>query len=234
MKTVFRKEMIQYKVTPIGAVFLAAFWAFTGYYFTINILLSARSDISSFFQNVFSLLMILIPLLTMRIYSEEKRQGTDQLLLTSPISIWSIVFGKFLATFCIFLLGSLSVIPGLIILYSFNSLDTLMTIGNLFALILIGMAFISIGILASTLTENQIVAAVLTYVLLLGLWSLDYLKAFIGNTILLHIISYVSFRSHFSILGSGVFPLATFVYFLSLTVLMLLLSCMAISHRRVG
>lgn len=233
MRAVFEKELKQYIAAPAGAVFLAAFFAFTGYYFTVGVLLPAHADLSGLFSSVFSVLMVLIPLLTMRSWAEERKQRTDQLLLTSPVPVRNLVLGKFLSAFVIFLLGSLSLIPPVVVLADLGSFDVLETAGNFAALFLIGGALISIGLFASALTENQIVAAVVSYVIMLGLWLLDYLRYYTGEGLLTKMIEYLSFRSHFSLLGSGVFTLAAAGYFLSLVVLMLTLTCLIIEHRRV-
>lgn len=232
MKAVFLKEIKQYIVTPVGAVFVAAYFVFTGYYFVVGLLLPAQCDVSGLFNNMFSMLMVLIPLLTMRSFAEERRLKTDQLLLTSPESFVHIFLGKFSSAYCIFLVGSLSFVPALLVLARFNALDLLETVGNIVALLLVGGVFIAIGLFTSSVTENQIVAAVMSYVITLGLWLLDYLRYYFDNSFLSAIISYLSFRTHFSILESGVFQLSTVVYFLSVMALMLTLTCIIVEHRR--
>lgn len=232
MSAVIRKELKQFIATPVGAVFLAAFFAFSGYYFTVGILLPARADLAGLFESVFSVLMVLIPLLTMRSFAEERKLKTDQLLLTSPESIRNIVLGKFFSALLVFLFGSISMIPPVVVLARLGSYELLATAGDFAALFLVGSAFIAIGIFASALTENQIVAAVVSYVIMLGLWLMDFLRYYTDDGIAAKIIEYLSFRAHFDLLGNGVFSLSTFVYFLSLVVLMLALTCLLTEHRR--
>lgn len=233
MKAVFKKELKQYFAAPIGVVFLAAYFAFTGYYFTVGTLLPASSDVPGLFSSVFSVLTVLIPLLTMRLFAEEHRMRTDQLLMTSPKSVKNIALGKFLSAYAVFLCGSLSLLPPLCMLSRFGALDATETAGNLVALLLVGAAYISIGLFASAITENQVVAAVVSYAIMLGLWLLDYLRYYTSGALLSAVVSYLSFRTHFSVLSSGVFSLATPVYFLSLTGLMLVFTCLAVERRRV-
>lgn len=233
MSAVFEKELKQYIAAPIAAVFLAAYFAFSGYYFTVGVLLPAHADPGGLFGSVFSVLMVLIPLLTMRSMAEERKQKTDQLLLTSPELIRNIVMGKFLSALVIFLIGSVSLIPPVILMAGLGAFDLLETVGNFAALILVGSTFIAIGIFASALTENQIVAAVVSYVIMLGLWLLDYLRYYTGEGLISKIIKYLSFRAHFELLGSGVFSSATLIYFLSLVALMLTLTCLLTEYRRV-
>ena len=232
MRAVLKKELRQFAVTPVGAVFVAAYFVLSGYYFTVGNLLPARSDLPGLFGSVFSVLMVLIPLLTMRSFAEERRQKTDQLLLTSSESVFRIVLGKFLAAYIVFLAGSLSLAAPVILLGRYGALDVLETIGSFLALLLVGGAFIACGLFASAITENQIVAAVVSYVITLGLWLLDFLRYYIGDGALAGVIRYLSFRAHFSLLGSGVFSLATAVFFLSLMFLMLSLTCLSVQYRR--
>ena len=233
MNAVIEKELKQYLATPVGAVFLAAYFAFSGYYFTAGVLMPARANLSGMFESVFSVLMVLIPLLTMRSFAEERKQKTDQLLMTSPKPLRSIVLGKFFSAGILFNIGSISLIPPVAVLARLGSFDVLETAGNFLALVLVGAAFIAIGLFASALTENQIVAAVVSYVIMLGLWLLDYVRYYIGEGLLSRMIEYLSFRAHFVLLGSGVFSLSTVVYFLSLVVVMLVFTCILIDYRRV-
>lgn len=232
MRAVFLKEIKQYIVTPVGAVFVAAYFAFTAYHFVVGVLLPAQCDVSGLFNSMFSMLMVLIPLLTMRSFAEERRLKTDQLLLTSPEPFLHIYLGKFFSAYCVFLVGSLSFAPALAVLARFGALDPLETIGNIVALLLIGGVFIAIGLFSSSVTENQIVAAVMSYMISLGLWLLDYLRYYIDNSFISSVISYISFRTHFSILDSGVFQLSALVYFLSIMALMLAMTCILVEHRR--
>lgn len=232
MKSVLQNELKLYFATPVGAVFISAYFAFVGYYFTIGTLFSASADVPGFFSAIFSVLTVLIPLLTMRSLAEERRQRTDQLLLTSPESTLHIVLGKFTAAYLVFLGGSLSFLPPLLVLAHYGELDGLETAGNLVALLLIGGAYIAVGLFASAITESQVIAAIVSYVILFGLWLLSYLGYYLGSGPLSDIVSYLSFRAHFSTLSSGVFPLSTLVYFISLTALMFTFACLSVEHRR--
>ncbi|QTQ13688.1 ABC transporter [Treponema parvum] len=232
MRAVFEKEIRQYLVTPIGFIFVAVFFAFCSYFFIVGNLLTASADLSKLFGSVFSFLMILIPFLTMRTFAEERRLHTDQLLLTCPESIINIVLGKFAAAYVVFAIGCISFVPVFYILSVFDAIDILTIFGNILALFLIGGVFISIGLFASSLTENQIVAAIISYVIILGLWLIDYLRYYIQEELLIRIIEYLSFRAHFNILGSGVFYLSTLIYFISLTAFMLFFTRLSLDRAR--
>ncbi|WMJ83299.1 ABC transporter permease [Oscillospiraceae bacterium LTW-04] len=228
MGAVFEKEFRQYASSMMGAIFLAAFFALTGYYFVIGNLYSQNGDISTLFTSVLMMSMFLCPALTMRLLAEEKKMGTDQMLFTAPVSLFDVVLGKFLACWCFFLCASLVIVLDIAILAAYGCFQPLVAIGNLVGLWLSGAAFLAIGMFLSSLTENQLVAAILTYSILLGLWLLDFLQSYLSNPILLGSVRYLSYRQHYAELSSGIFSLSTFVYcvgvcllFLALTVLRL-------------
>ena len=232
MTAIFRKEMRQYMTSFAGAVFLAAYAVLIGYQFTVGNLLAQSAEISQLFSQIMSMLMFLVPILTMRLFSEEKKMRTDQLLLTSPVSVGTIVMGKFLAAASMFIIGSLPLALACGVMWHYGVAPSLETAGNFAGLLLCGAAFISVGLLASAITENQIVAAIVSYVVLIGLWLLDYLRLYVSHEALAEALRYLSVRPHFAELASGVFSLSTLAYFLSLSALMLVLTVMVMEGRR--
>lgn len=231
MRAIYQKEMRQYLTGFAGAVFLAAYAALIGYQFTVGNLLAQSGEISGLFSQIMSMLMFLVPILTMRLFSEEKKMRTDQLLLTSPVTISKIVSGKFLAALSMFLIGSLPLAAAAGVMRFYGVAFTLETAGNFAGLLLAGAAFISIGLFASAITENQIVAAIVSYVVMIGLWLLDYLRlyaaGFAGEA-----LRFLSVRAHTAQLASGIFSLSTAVYFIGLTALMLGLTRLVMESRR--
>ena len=231
MRAIYQKEMRQYLTGFAGAVFLAAYAALIGYQFTVGNLLAQSGEISGLFSQIMSMLMFLVPILTMRLFSEEKKMRTDQLLLTSPVTISKIVSGKFLAALSMFLIGSLPLAAAAGVMRFYGVAFTLETAGNFAGLLLAGAAFIAIGLFASAITENQIVAAIVSYVVMIGLWLLDYLRlyaaGFAGEA-----LRFLSVRAHTAQLASGIFSLSTAVYFIGLTALMLGLTRLVMESRR--
>ena len=231
MRAIYQKEMRQYLTGFAGAVFLAAYAVLIGYQFTVGNLLAQSGEISGLFSQIMSMLMFLVPILTMRLFSEEKKMRTDQLLLTSPVTISKIVSGKFLAALSMFLIGSLPLAAAAGVMRFYGIAFTLETAGNFAGLLLAGAAFISIGLFASAITENQIVAAIVSYVVMIGLWLLDYLRlyaaGFAGEA-----LRFLSVRAHTAQLASGIFSLSTAVYFIGLTALMLGLTRLVMESRR--
>lgn len=230
MRAVFAKEICQYRNSFAGAVFLAAYALMTGYFFTVGNLYQQNGSVGSLFESLLSMLMFLMPLLTMRLFAEEKKERTEQLLFTSPVSEKQVVWGKFLSAECMFLLGSLPVVLAVCILAAYGCFEPLKTAGNLLSLVLAGSAFIAVGMLVSALTQSQVVAAIVSYVLLLGLWLLGYALPYLPEGIVAEAVKYLSYRFHVQELAAGVFRFSTLVYFLSLTGLCLELNCLAIER----
>ena len=160
MFAIFKRELKAYFTSPLGYVFLAIFYAFSGLFFYIFSLSVGSTDISSVFLMMFIVLMVFVPLLTMRLLSEDKKQKTDQLILTAPVSLLSIVMGKFLAAYAIFAIG-VAVMPVYgFVMSSFATVSWLPIWGNTVGLLLLGGIFVSIGLFISSLTENQMIAAI--------------------------------------------------------------------------
>ena len=143
-------------------------------FFYLNNVLMASSNIVPLFMNMQMLLMLLIPLLTMRLFSEEFKQKTDQMILTAPVRLSSIVMGKFLAALCVFLIALAFTLLWVVIVAVYGSVPVRSVIGNYVAIILAASMFIAMGTFISTLTENQLIAAVLSFAVFFGLYLLDY------------------------------------------------------------
>ena len=166
MTAIFKREFSAYFKNPIGWVFLAIFWFFCGW--GLFILISAGYNMISYvFSNMIIVLLIGIPVLTMRLMSEEIRMKTDQALLTAPVSLSGIVWGKFLAALALFGVGMAMTVVDFIILSSFASPQVSIFVGNLIGLALMGGAFIAIGLFISTMTQSQLAAAILSFAVIL-------------------------------------------------------------------
>ena len=162
MSAVYRKEMRQYFHSVIGYVFLAIFLFINAFYFLLQNLLTRSGDITDYFQATITLEMFLMPMLTMRSFSEEKKQKTDLLLYTMPVDCGHVVLAKFLAAESMFLLGLAVTLAFPVILALCGSVQVWITLGNYIGIILLMSTFIAIGIFVSALTENQIVSAVIS------------------------------------------------------------------------
>jgi len=190
------------------------------------------SDMTSLFSNLLFILSFIIPILTMRLFSEELRQKTDQLLLTSPVSIGSIVVGKYLACLAVFVIALLCTLtwPLVITMYGHPALYTI--VGNYAALFFAAAAFIAIGLFISSTTESQIVAAIITFAVYLGLYLTTSLASSIDNNVLRYIMNWISVFSRYEHFSIGLFALDDIVYYISLTVIFLFLTDRVLEKKR--
>ncbi len=164
MSAIFKREMKMYFSSMIGYVFIAFFVLVTAIYFSLLNILSLSPQFEYVFSSVIMMFLILAPILTMRLLSEETKQKTDQLLLTSPVSVTGIVLGKFFAASAVFLIALLITAIFPIILSVYGTIATAQIIGSYVGFFLLGNCFIAVGLWISSMTDNQIVSAVATFV----------------------------------------------------------------------
>ena len=182
MLAIFNKEFRGYFTTASGYIFMAVFLIISGLFFSLTNLLQSSSYFSSVLQSSTFVFLILVPIITMRSLAEETHQKTDQLLLTSPVSLPGIVLGKYFASVALFWLTL--IVTGLypLILRMFGSIDAWEILGNYIGFALLGASFIAIGIFISSLTENQVAAAVGTFGALLSIWLIDWIQQSLPTT----------------------------------------------------
>lgn len=177
MAAIFKKELRTYFTTFSGYAFLAFFVLITGYFFVAQNLAAQSTNYNDVLVSTMVMFLILVPVLTMRSFAEESRQKTDQLLLTSPVSINAIVIGKFLAAAALYLLAILITAAFPIMLSKYGTVDTSATVCCFIGYFLMGACLISVGIFVSVLTDNQIVAAAATFGVLFLLLMMDNIAA---------------------------------------------------------
>ncbi|MCV9927819.1 gliding motility-associated ABC transporter permease subunit GldF [Flavobacterium sp. LS1R49] len=229
MKSIVLREIKSFFGSPIGYLVIAIFlisnglflWVFQGEY---NILNTGFADLTPFFTLAPWILVFLIPAVTMRSFSDEKKQGTIELLLTKPLSIWQIVNGKFIGSL---LLIIMAIIPTFIYVKVISSLgmpegniDMGSTIGSYFGLLFLIAAYSAIGIFTSTLSENQIVAFIIAVFLCFFLYfGFEGLSTLVPGY--MNLISSLGMQNHFKSMSRGVIDTRDVIYFLSITVLFL-------------
>ena len=232
MFAIFKRELKAYFTSPLGYVFLAIFYAFSGLFFYIFSLSVGSTDISSVFLMMFIVLMVFVPLLTMRLLSEDKKQKTDQLILTAPVSLLSIVMGKFLAAYAIFAIG-VAVMPVYgFVMSTFATVSWLPIWGNTVGLLLLGGIFVSIGLFISSLTENQMIAAIGGFFINLMILLMKTLKSALPNGFLQDVLSSISVYSRYSEITSGIFSLSSLIFFVSVIFIFLFLTVRVLEKRR--
>jgi ABC-2 type transport system permease protein len=251
VQAIIAKELRGYFVSPVvyvvGAIFLLIF-GFLSYlyvvyagYQAIQLMQmqggQAQLNLNDLvFRNLFAsmrfVLLIILPILTMRLFAEERKLRTFEFLMTSPIGINEIVAGKFVSVFLVFLslLGLTGLVPTVLMLFSDFDWNPIWT--GYLGMTLLGALFISVGLLASAITENQIVAAFLSFGILLLIWLISGLGALLGDTALGQIISYVSFMDHYDRLVRGLIDTKDLVYFFSSLAFMLFLTHRVVESTR--
>lgn len=232
MLAILRREFSAYFRSPIGYIYLAVFYIFSGFFFFTNNLYSGYSSITGVYSSLFSIIMFLIPILTMRLMSEDKKQKTDQALLTAPISLFSLVMGKFLAALCVFCMGLAVTLVYAFVIAIFTTVSWSVVFGNLIGTILLATALIAIGMFISTLTENQVIAAVGGFAVMLFLMLIDNLKNVVTNTVLQKIVTGVSFYERYTGFVMGKFNYADAVFYLSVAAIFIFLTIRVIERRR--
>ncbi|MBQ4574290.1 MAG: ABC transporter permease [Clostridia bacterium] len=238
MLAIYKREMRAYFTSPIGYIFIGLFLAVSGILFSVCTLLAgADSDVNTYFTMILYAFIIVIPFITMRSFAEERKQKTEQLLLTSPVSIAGMVAAKFLAAFTLFL-GTFLVSCLQLSLLGKYTADTINGVnypriwGNIFAVILVGAACIAIGIFISSLTENQIVAAVGTISVLLLFFVLNILNSFIDSFLIRTLVNWFSVLSRYMNFTYGIFDFTALLYYFSICVVFLFLAVRVFEKRR--
>ena len=233
MGAIFRRELKAYFTSPIAYIFIAVFYIYSSLFFVNNNLYYGLTDLSSVFTNVFMILMFLLPLLTMRLFTEELRQRTDQCLLTAPVNLFSIVMGKFLASVCVFLCAmAIYIVYILVLVYLAGGVAWATVIGNLAALLLLGASFIAIGTFISATTENQVVAAILSFIIIMLFYLIDMLAANVQVEWLRKVMSSLGFYTRYAEFSQGIFSIPNIVFFISTIFIFNFLTVRVLEKRR--
>lgn len=234
MRAIFKREFKAYFTTPIGYVFLALMMFAHGIGFTY-MYGSGSTDVSYIFGNFFAFaaIFLLIPILTMRTMSEDRRQKVDQVLITSPVSLYSIVLGKFFATLAIFMLGyTMTFVFQVIVAFQGVPVNWLIYIGNILGVAFIGSALVALGVFISALTESQLVAAVGSFAASIILYMMDYISDSIGNKTISLIVEKISFVGRYNTFAAGILDYSNAVFFLGFTAIFLFLTVRVLDKRR--
>ena len=183
MRAVFLRELKAYFTSPIGYVFMGFFILLSGIFFAFGNLLPASSSYAGLLNSITFIFLIVVPILTMRLISEDKKQKTDQLLITSPLSITGIVLGKYLAAVGVFVLTLIVTLsyPLMMSFFSYGSLAWPEILGGYLGFLLLGSSFIAVGLFFSSVTDNQIIAAVVTFAALLLIWILNSISQYMPS-----------------------------------------------------
>lgn len=233
MFAIYKREMRSYFTGAIGYVFLVIFLAVGGALFSYTNLFSMKVDVSTYYIYMMIFSAVVLPMLTMKSFSEERKTRTEQLLLTSPVSLTAMVLAKFLAAYTIFagalLFNSLS----FLFLTRYAVVKGALLFGNLIALLLVGMTFIAIGLFVSSLTENQLAAAIGTVAILLFLLGIGLINSLLpSNYWLRYVFNGISIFTRFQTFTQGLFDISSLIYYLSVSAVFLFLTVRVYDRRR--
>jgi ABC-2 type transport system permease protein len=225
------RELRSYFLSPLAYVVIALFLLLSGYLFALILNSSREATLRPLISNVSVLFLFIIPAISMRLLAEEQRTGTVELLLTNPVQEWEIVVGKFLAAIMLLLVMLALTLLYPIFLFVFGNPDRGPILTGYLGVFLQAAAFMAVGLWASSLTQNQIVAAIVAFGALLLLWLSDNLGQFLGGTIG-SIVSYASVINHFQQFPQGVINSQDVIYYVTLVAAGLVLSTLSLQARR--
>lgn len=232
MSAVWKRELRSYLNSPVGYVFLFLYLILAGYFFSAVNLSNGSSEVSYYFVYSCFILILAVPILTMKLFPEERKNKTDQILITAPVSITKIVLGKFFAAYTIFLISLIPSIFAMGFLAMNGHIEVGIMAGNYVGLLLTAALYIALAMLMACITESQIIAFMMGFFALLVFALCEMLKSVINITWLNKILGAVSVTSRFANLSNGLFDISTVFYFLSMTVLFLFLTIRVIDKRR--
>ena len=232
MGAIYRREMGAFFTSGVAYVFLSVFTLLSGIFFFFGVIGSGTTETSPMFSSMFTIVLFLIPILTMKLLSEEKKNRTDQGLLTAPVGLWSIVLGKYFAALTLFVIAESVVFIYSIILAYLGDVVWSTLLGNYFAMLFLGSAFIAVGLFISSLTENQMASAVASMLALFVLYLFDSLASNISNEIVRKAMLSVSFYSRYLEFTQGIFNITSIVFFVSVAFIFNFLTVRGLDKRR--
>lgn len=241
MGAIYRRELMAYFTSPLGYVYSAIFFAFSGFLFTIHTFGSATTNVSEYFGQIIMYFIILIPILTMKLFSEEKKMGTEMILMTSPVSLIGVVCAKFLAAFTLFA-GTFCISAIINVTTLINTAEARNVLredlnleifgGCVASILFVGAALISIGVFISSLTENQMIAAVVSIGIFAVLIVGSSFVRIIESEWLRKALKSVLILDRFDNFQRGIFDVTSIVYYISIVTVFLFLTIRVYEKRR--
>lgn len=233
MSAIYKREIRAYFISPVGYVFVGVFLMLSGAFFCLSTLYSATSSLSAYFTYVLMSFAVLIPLLTMRLMSEERKLKTDQLLLTSPVSLWGMVTAKFFAAFTLFAATLfLSCLNFLFIHGEYGAINVPVMLAQLVGVLMVGAAFCALGLFVSSLTENQLIAAIVSIGAIVAMLGLGFVTSGVENTALRVFLKWFSIFDRFYTFSYGLFDFVSVIYYISIAFVFLFLTVRVLEKRR--
>lgn len=229
--TIYKKELRSYFTSPVAYIVIVVFLIITGWFFTSNLFVGGVVTLRGALDIIPFILIFFIPAITMRTFAEEKKTGTIELLLTKPITDFDIIIGKFLSTLTF---AALAIAPTIIYVISLTFLgpiDIGAVISAYIGLILMCGVYVSIGLFASSLTENQVIAFIVCFLIVFALFMLNKILVYMPAGIV-SILEYIGTDYHFGSISRGVIDSRDIVYYLSGITIMMYLTRTSLESRK--
>lgn len=232
MTAIFSRELKSYFTSPVGYIFLGIYLLFSGLFFIAINLQNTITEMAYYFSNLTIILVFIVPLLTMRLFSEERRNKTDQLLLTAPVTVTKIVLGKYFSAIALF---------GITLIITFIYPLAMLLYGNpmIFPIIahylgfyLLGCCLIAVGVFVSSTTESQITAAIITFVILLFIQLYGLISSLFNNAVVKKVIDWLSIMKRYNELTTGILSVSSIIFFISFVSVFIFLTIQTIEKRR--
>ncbi|HXH24283.1 MAG TPA: ABC transporter permease subunit [Vicinamibacterales bacterium] len=243
------KELKSYFASPIAYIVIGLFALTFGFFFYSLLLYFDRTSmqmmglggptsvnvneqlIRPVFLNAMVVFLFILPMVTMRTYAEEKRTGTIELLLTAPLTDWQIILGKFLGAMALYAAMLAVTLVHIGLLFAFGQPDVLPILTTYLGVLLMGGCFIAVGLLISSMTKNQIVAATITFVVFLMLWIINWVASFTGPRTQ-EVLNYLSITEHLDDFTRGILDTKHLVYYVSFIAFGLFLTLRSVDSER--
>lgn len=231
MRAIFKREFRAYFQTPVGYIVLLAFYFFLGLFFSL-IYSAGSPSVELVIVSMSTVVVFVMPVLTMRLMSEDRRQKVDQALLTAPVKLTSVVLGKYFAALAVFAIGFAPTVIFEIIIASYVSVNILSYLYALFGMLLLGGALIAIGMFISSLTESTAISAILTLVINILVLYMFSFASMINVSWIASIVEKAAFITAFENFSENIFSIPDILYFVSISAAFLFLCVRSLDKRR--
>ncbi len=232
MLAIYKRELSAYFTSTIGYIFMAVFLALSGAIVWFSTFFSATTSFANYFFIMIFFFIILIPILTMKLLSEERRTKTEQILLTSPVSLAGMIMAKFFAALTLFEVTFLISLINLIPVSGYGTVNTAEIISNFIGVTCVASSLIAIGIFISSLTESQFIAAISSIAVILGTLLIGLFSSSIGNDVIRVIVKWFSILDRYINFRYGIFDVSSIVYYISITAIFVFLTVRVYEKRR--
>lgn len=232
MKAIYKRELFAYFTSPVGYIVLAAALCVSGFLFGVYNLSVQTTSLLNFFSYLSLIFVLLVPLMTMHLWAEERKNKTDQLLLTSNVPVSSIVLGKFFASVTLFFINIVIMLSYPLVMAMYGTVIWYNALILFLGYFLMGCALLSVGLFVSTMTESQIVSAIVSFAIILLLKLADIFASAINVEFLSDAIQWFSLFSRFDNFVWGIIDVSTLIYYVTFAGLFIFLSVMSIQKKR--